>query len=150
MSLSVNCDKMLTTMARKKKRSSSKPNPRSESYKSLSLNPEAKRGIYVIFFFAAAALIFLSYFHIAGSVGIWINSALSSFFGLDRYLVPIVLIILGATLAYPDRGRLSTWNYLGLLFFFLSFNALLNLFIVNRPEPFTTDLTLRAATSGNS
>ncbi|MEK7619836.1 MAG: DNA translocase FtsK [Patescibacteria group bacterium] len=129
-------------MARKKKRSSSKPNPRSESYKSLSLNPEAKRGIYVIFFFAAAALIFLSYFHIAGSVGIWINSALSSFFGLDRYLVPIVLIILGATLAYPDRGRLSTWNYLGLLFFFLSFNALLNLFIVNRPEPFTTDLTL--------
>lgn len=117
-------------------------NPRSESYKSLSLNPEAKRGIYVILFFASAALIFLSYFHIAGSVGIWINSALSSFFGLDRYLVPIVLIILGATLAYPDRGRLSTWNYLGLLFFFLSFNALLNLFLVNRPEPFTTDLTL--------
>lgn len=125
-------------MARKKKRSAS----RSESHKNLSINPEAKRGIYVILFFAAAALIFLSYFHIAGSVGIWINSALSSFFGLDRYLVPIVLIILGATLAYPDRGRLSTWNYLGLLFFFLSFNALLNLFLINRPEPFTTDLTL--------
>ncbi|MBI4435669.1 DNA translocase FtsK [Candidatus Uhrbacteria bacterium] len=125
-------------MARKKKRSA----PRSETYKTLSLNPEAKRGIYVILLFAAAALIFLSYFHIAGSVGIWINSWLSTFFGLDRYLVPLVLIILGATLAYPDRGQLSTWNYLGLLFFFLSFNALLNLFLVNRPEPFTTDLTL--------
>lgn len=125
-------------MARKKKRSA----PRSESQKSLSLNPEAKRSIYVILLFAAAALIFLSYFHIAGSVGTWINSAISSFFGLDRYLVPIVLIILGATLSYPDRGRLSTWNYLGLLFFFLSFNALLNLFLVNRPEPFTNDLTL--------
>ncbi|MCR4314561.1 MAG: DNA translocase FtsK [Candidatus Uhrbacteria bacterium] len=125
-------------MARKKKRSVS----RSESQKGLSLNPETKRGIYVILFFATAALIFLSYFHIAGSVGIWINGGLSSFFGLDRYLVPLVLIILGATIAYPDRGRLSTWNYLGLLFFFLSFNALLNLFLVNRPEPFTTNLTL--------
>ncbi len=125
-------------MARKKKRSAQKP----ESKKNLSLNPEAKRGIYVIVLLAAAALIFLSYFHIAGSVGIWINSGLSSFFGLDRYLVPLILIIVGATLAYPDRGRLSTWNYLGFLFFFLSFNALLNLFLVNRPEPFTTDLTL--------
>ncbi len=138
MGLSVNCDKMLTTMARKKKRSVTK----SESNKNLSLNPEAKRGIYVIVVFAAAALIFLSYFHIAGSVGIWINSILSSFFGLDRYVVPLILIIIGATLAYPDRGRLSTWNYLGFLFFFLSFNALLNLLLVNRPEPFTTDLTL--------
>lgn len=125
-------------MARKKKHSA----PRSESRKNLSLNPEAKRGIYVVLLFASAALIFLSYFHIAGSVGVWINNGLSSFFGLDRYLVPIVLIILGATLAYPDRGRLSTWNYLGLLFFFLSFNALLNLFLINRPEPITTDLTL--------
>ncbi len=125
-------------MARKKKHSAS----RSHAHKSLSLNPEAKRGIYVVVLLASAALIFLSYFHVAGSVGIWINYALSSFFGLDRFLVPIVLIIIGATLAYPDRGKLSPWNYLGILFFFLSFNALLNLFLVNRPEPFTTNLTL--------
>ncbi|TAL49710.1 DNA translocase FtsK [Patescibacteria group bacterium] len=125
-------------MARKKKRLEEKPH----SKKNRSLNPEAKRGIYGIVLFAIAALIFLSYFSIAGSVGIWINSLLSSFFGLDRYIVPLVLIIIGATLAYPDRGRLSTWNYLGLAFFFLSFNALLNLFIVNRTEPLTTDLTL--------
>jgi S-DNA-T family DNA segregation ATPase FtsK/SpoIIIE len=123
-------------MARKKKRSGE------TSKKNLPLDPDAKRGIYVILLFAAVALIFLSFFHIAGSVGIWVNSFLSSFFGLDRYLVPIVLIILGATMAYPDRNRLSTWNYAGILFFFLSFNALLNLFLVNRPEPFTTDLTL--------
>ncbi|KKW33246.1 MAG: Cell division FtsK/SpoIIIE [Candidatus Uhrbacteria bacterium GW2011_GWA2_52_8d] len=125
-------------MARKKKRYTTQ----SKQKRSLPLNPEAKRGIYVIVLFAAATLIFLSYFHTAGSVGVWINSMLSSFFGLDRYLVPLVLIILGATLAYPDRGRLSTWNYLGILFFFFSFNALLNLFLVNHPDPFTTDLTL--------
>ncbi|PJE77067.1 cell division protein FtsK [Candidatus Uhrbacteria bacterium CG10_big_fil_rev_8_21_14_0_10_48_16] len=132
------CDKINASMARKKKRSTKK---RSE-HVSFELNPETKRGIYVILLFAIAVLIFLSYFHIAGSVGVWINALLASFFGLDRYIVPLILIIIGATLAYPERGKLSTWNYLGLLFFFLSFNALMNLFLVNRPEPFTQDLTM--------
>ncbi|MBI4591943.1 DNA translocase FtsK [Candidatus Uhrbacteria bacterium] len=125
-------------MARKNKT----PDKKNRFSPGFTLNPETKRGIHVVILFAAAALIFLSYFHIAGSVGIWINSTLATFFGLDRYLVPLVLIIIGATLAYPERGKLSTWNYLGLLFFFLSFNALLNLFLVNRPEPVTTNLTL--------
>jgi DNA segregation ATPase FtsK/SpoIIIE, S-DNA-T family len=129
---------MSLSMARKKKRSRKKR----EEHFGIELNPETKRGIQVVILFATAAVVFLSFFHIAGSVGIWINAILSSFFGLDRYLFPIVLILVGATLAYPDRGRLSTWNYIGLLFFFLSFNALLNLFLVNRPEPYTTDLAL--------
>ena len=126
-------------MAQKKKLSPKKeriPLPK------MKLNPETKKGIYVICIFAASALIFLSFFHIAGSVGIWINKGLTAFFGLDRYLVPFILITIGATLAYPERGKLSIWNYLGLFFFFLSFNALLNLFLVNKPQPFTQDISL--------
>jgi len=85
---------------------------------------------------------FLSFFQIAGSLGDFVNLILETFFGIDRYLVPIVFIVIGATLAYPERGKLSTWNYVGLFFFFLSFNALINMFLVNRPEPFTQDLTI--------
>ncbi|NQV90403.1 DNA translocase FtsK 4TM domain-containing protein [Candidatus Uhrbacteria bacterium] len=125
-------------MAKKKKRSNAK---RKETL-GFELNPETKRGIYVILLFATAVLIFLSFFHVAGTLGIWINAALSMFFGLDRYLVPLILIIVGATLAYPERGKLSTWNYLGILFFFLSFNALINLFLIDRAEPFTQNLAL--------
>ena len=106
------------------------------------MNAEAKRGIIVVFLFALAAIIFLSFFNIAGSLGVVVNNALSSLFGLDRFLVPIIIILIGASTAYPDRGRLSGWNYLGLFFFFLSFNALINLFLINRPEPFTTDLAM--------
>lgn len=106
------------------------------------MNPETKRGILVVVLFALAAIIFLSFFHIAGSLGTFIYKILATFFGIDRYLVPIILIIIGATIAYPERGTLSTWNYLGLFFFFLSFNALINLFLINRPEPITQDLTL--------
>jgi len=106
------------------------------------MNPETKRGIFVVFLLAASALIFLSFFQIAGNLGVWIHDLLSTFFGIDRFLIPLVLIIMGASLSYPERGTLSSWNYLGLLFFFLSFNAMLNLLLVNHPEPFTTDLTL--------
>jgi DNA segregation ATPase FtsK/SpoIIIE, S-DNA-T family len=127
-------------MARKKKRS--RRRKKKEEFLGFEMNPETKRGISVIFLFALAALIFLSFFHIAGSVGEWINLALSSFFGIDRFIVPIIIIVIGATLAYPDRGRLSNWNHLGLLFFFLSFNAILNLFLVSPADPFTQDLAM--------
>ena len=115
---------------------------RSAGSRGIKMNTETKRGILVVLLLAASALIFLSFFHIAGNLGVWIYELLSTFFGIDRFLVPIVLIIMGASMAYPERGTLSTWNYFGLFFFFLSFNALLNLFLVDRPEPFTTDLTL--------
>lgn len=126
-------------MARKKKRSSKK---HEDGFLGLDLDPEVQRGIVTIFIFAFAALIFLSFFGIAGTLGVFIDNTLSSFFGLDRYLLPVILILIGATRAYPDRGTFSTWNYLGFLFFFLSFNALINLFLVNRADPITTDLTM--------
>ncbi|MBI4812259.1 DNA translocase FtsK 4TM domain-containing protein [Candidatus Falkowbacteria bacterium] len=84
---------------------------------------------------------FLSFFQIAGSLGNVINAGLSQFFGFDRFIVPLVLIMIGATLAYPERGTFSTWNLLGLFFFFLSFNAILNLLLVNKPDPFTQNLS---------
>ena len=56
------------------------------------LNPETKKGIFVILFFAVAALIILSLFNIAGTIGIWINNGISLLFGIDRFLLPFVLI----------------------------------------------------------
>jgi len=107
----------------------------------IELNQETKRGIIVVLLFAIAALMFLSFFEIAGSLGTIINSGLSQFFGFDRFIVPLVLIMIGATLAYPERGTFSTWNLLGLFFFFLSFNSILNLLLVNKPDPFTQNLS---------
>lgn len=128
-------------MARRKKRSYKREEERPSSFLHFNINQETKRGVIVVCLFALSALLFLSFFHIAGSLGAWINTGLSHFFGVDRFLLPLVLIMIGATLAYPERGTFSSWNYLGILFFFLSFNATLNLLLVNRSEPFTQDLT---------
>ncbi len=128
-------------MARKRKYTKRKKKQERE-FLGIDLNPEAKRGILVVLLFALAAIMFLSFFHIAGSFGDWINMVLSLFFGFDRFLAPVVIILIGATIAYPDRGTFSNFNYLGLLFFFLSFNGTLNLILVNGPTPFTADLTV--------
>lgn len=98
--------------------------------------------------FAAAAILFLSFLKLGGPLGDWIEQALTTLFGWDRFLIPIFLVIIGATKVFPERGSLSAWNYLGFLFFFLSFNTLLNLVLINRPEPFTSDLGLAGGLIG--
>jgi len=125
-------------MSRKKR---SPRNYSADETTSFTLNPEVKRGISILFLFAFAAILFLSFAHIGGSIGDWLSQVFTLFFGIDRFLVPIVFLIICASLLFPDRGRFSSWNYLGMIFFFLSFNATLNLLIVNSSKPFTEDVT---------
>jgi S-DNA-T family DNA segregation ATPase FtsK/SpoIIIE len=118
-------------MARRKKRARRhdwKEEPRFE------LNPETKRGIAIIVLYALGALLFLSFFDIAGSLGTWIDNTLAQFLGWDRFLLPLLLCLIAATMMYPERGRFSGWNFIGMLFFFLSFNGLINILLVNSPE----------------
>jgi S-DNA-T family DNA segregation ATPase FtsK/SpoIIIE len=128
-------------MARRKRRYTKRQDENKDNVLGIELSSETKRGIVVVVLFALSALIFLSFFQIAGSLGTVISAGMSQFFGFDRFLIPIILIMIGATLSYPERGTFSSWNYLGLFFFFLSFNATLNLLLVNRQEAFTQDLT---------
>jgi S-DNA-T family DNA segregation ATPase FtsK/SpoIIIE len=130
-------------MARRKKRRVEEEEP-----VRFEMNPETKRGVAVVLLFAGAALLFLSFFHLGGSVGDSLDAAFSLFFGWDRFLVPVILIIVGATKAFPERGALSMWNYLGLLFFFLSFNTLLNLILTNGPQAATADLSMAGGQLG--
>jgi len=125
-------------MARRKKRHSREHEEESR----MELNPETKRGIAIIFLFAIGALLFLSFFDIAGSLGVWIDNTLAQFLGWDRFLLPILLFVIGGTMMYPERGGFSGWNFLGMLFFFLSFNGLLNLLLVNKPEATLDELTM--------
>lgn len=115
-------------MARRKK--SSRKNEPVEAKK---MNPETVRGLLTIGLIALSALLFLSYFGIAGSFGYNIDSGMAMLFGWDRFLLPIWFVIYSATLLFPERGHFTLWNTLGILLFFLGFNALLNLCFVAVP-----------------
>lgn len=117
--------KKLKIMSRRKK---SRYQAEPEKFKLPPLNPETKRGIIVIFLFAAAALLLLSSLQIAGTVGIVLDNFIAKGFGVDRILIPILFVVIGFSMLFPERSKLGPWNYLGVLFFFLSFNGLINLF----------------------
>lgn len=118
-------------MARKKK--SSRRNRGNEE--GFSLNPETKRGIIAVFLIALSAILLLSFFGGAGTLGAALDRAMAAAFGWDRFLVPVAAIVISATILFPERGLFSIWNALGLGCFFLSFNALINLLLLNRPNP---------------
>ena len=94
---------------------------------SRELSPEAKKGIIVVFLFAAGLLGFLSLFGLAGKIGGFINSALGIFLGWTKFAFPFLLIIYAYVLLRDEKYLLTKIKYLGILFFLLSFNALLHI-----------------------
>ncbi|MBI2551333.1 DNA translocase FtsK 4TM domain-containing protein [Candidatus Uhrbacteria bacterium] len=97
------------------------------SFSSTGLHPDTRRGLLALCAFAFCALIILSFLGLAGTFGLWVSSFLSVLFGMDRLLLILLFLGIGFSLLYPEKFRISVMGTVGVLLFFLSFNALLNL-----------------------
>ena len=93
------------------------------------LNPETRRGIIIVLLFLIAILSILSFFDLAGSVGEFIRDVLSMVFGWAAYLFPIILVVIGYLLIFPEKYGVKTTNYFGLFLLYLSFAGILHLFV---------------------
>ncbi len=105
-----------------RKKKSSKKGPKME------IHPETKRWIFIISLFAIAGISLLGLFDLAGSVGEFIDSVLSLFFGWLKFLFPIALVLWGYFLL-NKKIIITPVNYLGFIFFTLSFTGLIHLII---------------------
>lgn len=94
----------------------------------LGLDPETKKGIFVILFMILAAVSFLGLIGTGGIVGALINGFLTSVFGWGRWIYPILLFGL-LFMSYSERFELRGSNYLGLFIFIISIQALFSLLI---------------------
>ncbi len=56
------------------------------------IKPEVKRELWALLWLAFAIIAGLSLFGSAGRVGRFLDDVLSSFFGLNRYLVPLITV----------------------------------------------------------
>ena len=100
-----------------------------EKEKTPVLKPEARHGIWVVVLFTLAILGFLSLFDLAGGLGRVLADILKNLFGWGKFIFPFMLLIIGYFLLKPEQYRLKSTNYLGIIFFTLSYSGLLHLFI---------------------
>jgi len=103
-----------------------KKNKNYEEVEYYSLSPETKKGILIVLLFAVSLISILGFLGLAGKVGIYIDFVLGMGFGWGRYLIPFILIILGYTLARPNRYHISIPNYIGIFLFIMSVFGLLH------------------------
>ncbi len=94
------------------------------------MNPETKKGLFIVFLFALAGISILSLLDLAGNAGQAIKNSLASSFGLGRYLVPVILMLLGYVSLNEKKYQLTTSNYLGIVLLVLSLLAILQINLV--------------------
>ncbi len=113
-----------------RKRDRSAPwEPETKRTAGAGLDPETKRGIVVVLIFLASFLILLSFFELAGPIGIQIDDGLGLAFGWARYLVPFLGFGLGLAWLRPERFRLGWSGYLGFILLLISTAGLFHLTI---------------------
>ncbi|MBI5467005.1 MAG: hypothetical protein HY975_02205, partial [Candidatus Kerfeldbacteria bacterium] len=105
-----------------RKRSDEEPKQRPEP-----LKDDTRHGITVVVLFTVAAILFLSLFGLAGALGNGIDLMLTRLLGSLRYLVPVILVIVGYVYLVPGRITLRTSSYVGLGLFIFSSTALVHL-----------------------
>jgi len=95
----------------------------------LNLDPDTKKGIFIVLILALGAISLLGLFDLAGGLGVYLAKAMLLAFGWGKWLFPIILLALGFFLYNEDKYEIKGTNYLGLFVFIISFHGLLHLFI---------------------
>lgn len=100
--------------------------PRRKRSLDLSLDPETKRGIAVVFLFAFAILILLARMDLAGALGQALDQGLAHVFGWDRFFLPFFLMAWAYHELAPQRFPIRLTNTIGILLLYLSLNPLVH------------------------
>ncbi|MFA5022066.1 MAG: DNA translocase FtsK 4TM domain-containing protein [Patescibacteria group bacterium] len=115
-------------MARRKKRFNKFESIRDLNFSGpkFELSPETKRVIIIIFLLTCGILTFLSLINLAGTLGVYLNNFLQLGFGINRWYVPIVFLVIGYFLLRRAKHGFKLSNFLGVVIFILSFNGLIH------------------------
>lgn len=93
------------------------------------VDPDTKKGIFIVFLFALGAIGFLSLFDMAGALGHYLNQGMIIAFGWGKWILPVILLILGYLIFQEEKYEMKFSNYLGIFLFILSLLGLLFIFI---------------------
>ncbi len=95
----------------------------------LDLDPDTKKGIFIVIILALGLISLLGLFGLAGSMGVYLSKAIIFLFGWGKWIAPLILLLLGFFLFNGDKYYVRGSTYVGLLMFVISFQSLLHFFI---------------------
>lgn len=95
----------------------------------VNLDPDLKRGIFIILLLAFGAISLLSLFGLAEGMGVYLEKGIVFLFGWGKWFFPLVLLATGFFMYHRDKYWVRGANYLGLVIFIIFFSALLHSFI---------------------
>ena len=94
----------------------------------IDIDPDTKKGIFIVFVLGLGALSILGLFDLAGVFGEYLKLFLTLFFGWGKWIIPIILL-LWAYILYDEEKETRIANYFGVILFLFSFHVLLFLLI---------------------
>jgi len=95
----------------------------------VDLDPEMKRGIFIILILAFGAISFLSLFGLAEGLGQYLEKSIVFLFGWGKWLFPLSLMAIGFLMYNRDKEWFRGANYLGIFIFLIFFSALLHILV---------------------
>jgi len=96
---------------------------------SVDLDPDMKRGIFIILILAFGAISFLSLFGLAEGLGSYLEKGIIFLFGWGKWLFPLTMLAIGFLMYNRDKAWFRGANYLGLFIFLIFFSALLHIMV---------------------
>lgn len=95
---------------------------RRSSFFYVHLDRHTAHGVVTVLIFAAAALLLLATFDLAGQLGITIDNSIAKAIGWQRLALPFFLFAIGIHEVAPERLPLKASNSVGFILFFFSLN----------------------------
>ncbi|MBI4779356.1 DNA translocase FtsK 4TM domain-containing protein [Candidatus Falkowbacteria bacterium] len=95
----------------------------------VDLDPDIKRGIFIILILAFGAISFLSLFGLAEGFGRYLEQGIIFLFGWGKWLFPLTMLAIGFLMYNRDKNWVRGANYLGLIIFIVFFSALLHILV---------------------
>ncbi len=114
------------------------------SLPNFNLNPDVKRSIFMVFMFVVSAILFLSLFDIAGSIGPYLAKALTWLAGWAKWVIPILICTIGFLMFGREKRSLGALHYIGAFIFLWAISALLHFFI----EPLDWEIAIKLGKGG--
>lgn len=95
----------------------------------VDLDPDMKRGIFIILILAFGTISFLSLFGLAEGLGEYLEQGIIFLFGWGKWLFPLTIMAVGFLMYNRDKDWSRGANYLGLFIFLIFFSALLHIIV---------------------